>query len=427
MRAPLAVLLLLFPAAAALGPPPLQQGEPGAVLVGYEGDLEPLLARIAAHGAQVRHVLEGPRVLVLDAPDAAALRSIAATWPGVRHAEVDAPGSFEGAPNDLLYPWQWGLDEVKAPASWDVVGGGDLLIAVPDTGFYPHPDLTPNVWTKPSEFPPNGVDDDGNGFVDDWRGWDFGDNDNDPMPRPFNPVFSHGTAVAGVIAAVRDDHQGIAGAARFRVMDLKITDQVAVPRPQYAAAAITYAVEEGARIVVMAWKVGQSQALTDVLQWAHGRGVLLVKSAGNAPDTQVAFPGTLPEVLNVGALQEGGTVADWSVRDARVELTAPGGRIATTFFPIAFGYLPPVFVDPNLPVPGYVLVNGTSFAAPFVAAAAAQVWTLAPDLTHEEVRALLAGTADDRGVAGRDPAYGWGALDALAAVQAAQATGQTSH
>lgn len=416
MRALVAALLLALPPGAAL---PFPAGEPGAVLVGYEGDPAPLLARLAVAGARLRGTLEGARVLVLDAPDAPALRALAAGLPGVRYAELDEAGTFEGTPNDVLYPLQWGLPAVRAPEAWDTVSGGSTIIAVPDTGMFLHPDLLQNLWLNEDEVPYNKVDDDHNGFVDDWRGWDFGSNDSEPMNYPTNAVYNHGTAVAGVAGAVMDNVQGIAGAGQFRLMDLKIIDAAPVPRAAYAALAIEYAVENGARVIVMAWKVGESQALADAIRWAWAQGALLVKSAGNAPDTEVKFPGTLPEVLNVGALAPSGSLASFSVRDPRVELVAPGERVLTTVFPVMLGLLPPLVLDPAAPVPGYAHGNGTSFAAPFVAATAALVWTKNPGLTNQEVRDLLGATAKDLGEPGRDPTYGFGLLDMAAAVHAA--------
>src|SRR5436309_1680061 len=128
--------------------------------------------------------------------------------PGVAYAEPNYRIRLFATPNDPRRDALWGLDKINAPQAWDQsTGDPGIVVATVDTGIdYNHPDLAANVWTNPGEIPGNGIDDDQNGYVDDVHGYDFVNNDGDPMDD-----FSHGTHVAGTIGAIGNNGIGVAG------------------------------------------------------------------------------------------------------------------------------------------------------------------------------------------------------------------------
>src|SRR3989338_10514821 len=166
----------------------------------------------------------------------ASVAHIAASYsknPAVEYAEpnyVYSLSAFE--PNDVYYPQQWHLRQIGAPLAWEVTTGlPDVVVAVLDSGVdVNHPDLKQNIWTNPSEIAGDGVDNDNNGYTDDAQGWDFVDSSNDPRPDATPPysrtALHHGTVVAGLIAAVGNNVEGVAGVAwRTRIMPLRVLDR----------------------------------------------------------------------------------------------------------------------------------------------------------------------------------------------------------
>jgi subtilisin family serine protease len=334
-------------------------------------------------------------------------------------------------PNDSLFASQWALQTLRAPEAWRITTGNpNILIAVIDTGVdFKHPDLQTGIWINAgedlnrngrvdaSDF--NGIDDDGNGFIDDLRGWDFTDapsfpdggdyreRDNDPADEN-----GHGTAVTGIIAATANNRLGIAGLAHgCRVMALRAGTSQGLLEEDDVAAAIVYAVMNGSRIINMSFgDVMVSPMLRDIIRFAHGHGVVLVASAGNSATDTPHYPSGFSETIAVGASTRNDQLAGFSNFGATIDVVAPGSEIWTT----ALGGK-------------YAQFGGTSASAPFVSALAGLLLSHFPNWNNEMVRAALTNSARDLGETGWDRVYGAGRIDAAAALQIEQTARAEIH
>jgi subtilisin family serine protease len=182
----------------------------------------------------------------------------------------------------------WGRDLIDAPEVWTQgITGENVVVAVIDSGVdYNHPDLFANIWSNQDEIANNGIDDDNNGYVDDSRGWDFVNQDNQPMD--FN---NHGTHVAGIIAATIDG-VGITGVApNAEIMPVRVLDENGFGKISEALAGIRYAVENGADVINLS--LGGNDYVSEVLDtisWAVQQGVVVVVAAGNESQTFPSYP-----------------------------------------------------------------------------------------------------------------------------------------
>nr|CEL66270.1 TPA: subtilase family serine protease, putative [Neospora caninum Liverpool] len=262
-----------------------------------------------------------------------------------------------------------------------------IIVAVIDTGVdYNHEDLRTQMWRNEKEIPNNGIDDDGNGYVDDVRGYDFEGKTNDPMD-----LNGHGTHVAGIIAAAANNRRGIAGVNwEVKVMPLKF-----ISRSSAAAEAIDYSLRMGAKISTNSWGyTTPSEGLRLAIERTAKRGQLFVAAVDNAgKDNSVEndFPPNwgydtrtgagLKSLLRVANLSPGGIVAsssNWS--PYTVDVAAPGTDIIST---IPTGRFPE----------GYGYKTGTSMATPLVAGVAAMVWSAQPNMTAADVRECIMRTS----------------------------------
>ncbi len=351
------------------------------------------------------------------------------------------------------YPDLWGLYRIRAPEAWSISQGEGVVVAVVDTGLdYLHPDIADNVWVNPGEdldgngrVDPadwNGVDDDGNGFVDDLRGFDFAnsvDADDDgrydgPLdesdPDPFDDV-GHGTHVAGTIAAVADNGIGVAGVApRARIMALKGFPADGPGLDSVLWRAVLYAAENGARVINTSWSCSpecpHNPLAEEIVRLVHAMDVVLVTSAGNRR-TDVVFnsPEKLRETITVASSGEDDQPsASFTNMGWLVDVAAPGGGPSG---------------DPNVYIArrnilslrssadasaayatvaeGYWRLSGTSMSAPHVSGVAALLRSAYPALDVEQVRRLIRQGATDTGPPGYDRRMGAGRLDAFASLQ----------
>ncbi|HUH16892.1 MAG TPA: cell wall-binding repeat-containing protein [Methylomirabilota bacterium] len=244
--------------------------------------------------------------------------------------------------------------DMNVPEAWQITRGDPgLVVAVIDSGVdFTHPDLAGRAWINTGEIPDNGIDDDGNGFIDDVHGWDFcgGDLDEFGVPEGDNTVFepgnSHGTHVAGSIAASGNDY-GIAGVAPdVQIMAIRFVSDGGgglCGTDEQAIAAIEYAVAQGARIVNASWGgYGSSQALYDLIE--NAPDTLFVAAAGNDNvdnDVDPVIPASfdLPNILSVAAIHNGGHLAEFSNYGYEsVDVSAPGEGILSTLPADSFGW-----------------------------------------------------------------------------------------
>ncbi len=294
-------------------------------------------------------------------------------------------------PNDPKYPEQWSLPLMKLPQAWAIEKGDrGIVIAIIDSGIdYKHDDLVPKAWINPGEVPENGLDDDGNGYVDDIYGWDFTDapnlqaegdyieGDNEPIDES-----GHGTHVAGIAGAMPDNGIGIAGVAwECPLMAIRAGLSLGGSsrmQDDDSAAAIIYAADNGASVINMSWgSERRSFVIQDAIDYAYARGVILVAAAGNSQKPEAIFPAAYRKVIAVASTEQNQQRFYQSNFGASIDIGAPGNVILSTQINNQ-----------------YRLLTGTSMASPHVAGVAALMLAKRPGLTHEEVRHILINTAD---------------------------------
>ncbi|RZL07891.1 MAG: serine protease, partial [Hymenobacter sp.] len=283
---------------------------------------------------------------------------------------------------------EYHLRLTRAYRAWDFTKGDtSVVIGVTDTGIrYSHEDLVRQVKYNYAD-PINGLDDDGDGYVDNFRGWDFSNNNNDPF---YNEPVSHGSQVSGIAAGATDNGKGIAGVG-FKCKFLPLQIFPGTTTGSFAGyEAIVYAADHGCRVINMSWggAGGYSRFEQDVCTYAAvNHDVVLVAAAGNTPADLLFYPASYDHVLAVAATNEADEKADFSTYSRRVDLSAPGANII-----IVNGRTTGSIAGP--PDADYWVGSGTSFASPQVAGAAALVRSRFPQLTAEQVLAQLRQSAD---------------------------------
>lgn len=361
-------------------PAPASQRREGEVLVRVQSDRVHLGEFCQEHGAQLlrRYDLPGARsdgaILRLKVDETDAALAELKKDPRVAYAEPNYLLQEFARPDDLndqLY----GMHKLNAPAAWDVTHGSKQkgpLVAVMDSGAdYNHPDLAANIWTNPGEIPGNGLDDDGNGVVDDVHGFNAAARTGDPMDDG-----SHGTHVHGTIGAVGNNGQGVVGVNwEANLMPVKFLAQ-GYGDTADAIEGILYATKMGARLTSNSWGgINYSQALFDALEASPA---LHICAAGNDSfnnDVRPVYPAgyNLPNLVSVAATNAEGKLASFSNFGLdSVHVAAPGDKIYSTLPGNQYGYK-----------------SGTSMAAPHVTGVAALVLNEFPEISNEELKDRL--------------------------------------
>jgi|GEM_PF-968057 len=301
-------------------------------------------------------------------------------------AVARATGQFLPFPNQPTFGGanDWGVNLINAPEAWaQGYTGQGVIVAVIDTGVdYTHPDLAGRIWVNTREIPNNGRDDDGNGFIDDVRGWDFVDRDARPLDFE-----GHGTHVAGTIAANNNGIGATGVAYNAQIMPVRVLDSNGRGDYSNIAAGIRYAANNGARVINLSLG-GSSPApeLLSAVQYANQRGAVVVMASGNEGSSQPGYPARYANQagIAVGAVNINTQLAGFSNR--------AGNN------PLSYIVAPGVNVYSTIPNNRYDYLNGTSMAAPHVSGLAALILSANPTLTPAQVISLITTTANSSAV-----------------------------
>jgi subtilisin family serine protease len=356
----------------------------GRVLVRPRAGLseEQLDRALKTHGGKRVAVIEQIGVHVVELPEQADERGVAralAKHPHLQWAELDLAYPPTLVPNDPLYPSEWHHPKIVTPTAWNVTRGLGVTIAILDSGVdAAHPDLAGAMLP----------------------GWNVYDNNSDTRD-----VYGHGTKVAGAAAAIGNNSGGVAGVAyQARIMPMRVTDLSGWAWTSTLSQGLTWAADRGARVANMSFQgVCSSSTVLSAAQYFRNKGGVAVAAAGN---TGALLSGSQSSALTcVTATTSSDARASWSSYGAFVDVAAPGVAIYST---TRGG--------------GYASVSGTSFASPIVAGVYALMKAANGSLAPSTLDKILTSTARDLGTAGWDQYFGWGRVDAAAAVVKAQQT-----
>ena len=310
--------------------------------------------------------------------------------PIVEYAEPDYLLSIDAIPNDPDFSLLWGMyntgqsggtpgTDIDAPEAWDLAtGSSSVVIAVIDTGVdYNHEDLASNMWVNTGEIPNNGIDDDGNGYIDDYLGWDFYNNDNDPMDD-----YSHGTHCSGTIAGVGNNEIGVTGVNwQAKIMPLKFLGAAGFGSISDAILAINYASQMGASVISNSWGgSGYSQALKDAIDASPAVVVCSAGNERNNNDLSPHYPSSYdsPNIISVASINRYNSLSSFSNYGLiSVDLGAPGSDIYST-----------------VPGNGYRMESGTSMATPHVSGVAGLIKSYCPGSTTDQIIKAILETVD---------------------------------
>ena len=300
---------------------------------------------------------------------------------------------------------RWGLNEIKAPQAWKTTQGSQkIVVAVIDSGIDRSIEaFSDNLWTNKDELPNDGIDNDGNGYVDDVHGWNF--REGSDFAKRSSRLFYHGTFVAGLIASSLNPEQGAGGVApKIKIMDLQFLDSNGhfyTSDWDKLAEAINYAADNGARIINLSIyaSLNPPPSVHRAVKRAERKGVLVVGISGNRRG-RVRYISSWDEITTVGAVNRAGRPAEFTNFGPAVDLAAPGEEVLS--------YKPGGYLASG---------SGTSFAAPHVAGAAALLLSKNPGLSNREVKEILEETSEDIYEGGWDDKTGHGLIDTDRALQ----------
>lgn len=406
-------------------------GTPGTAVNQLNMSLGASVLRTSPHGG----------FKVLKIPSGKTVAEMVGTYrqrPIVEYAEPNYIFHVTWEPDDPGYYRQWHFSQINMEAAWDMDNsdpkyGGDpgIIVAVIDTGvayedydngtYLQAPDLAvTNFWTNADEILGNGVDDDNNGYVDDIHGWDFINNDAHP-----NDDRNHGTHVTGTIAQSTNNSEGVAGIAfNTTIMPVKVLSNAGTGTNEQVANGIYYATNNGAKIINLSLSSSvRAVAVEQAIVSASNAGVVVVAAVGNEGNAlnEPQYPAAYDSyVIAVSATRYDQARAYYSNYGSYVDIAAPGGDMTVdqNGDGEVDGVLQQTFATGVPTMFGYYLFQGTSMAAPHVAGVAALVLAKHPTWTAAQVRYAIQATATDKGSAGRDDEYGWGLVNASAAIGA---------
>jgi subtilisin family serine protease len=321
----------------------------------------------------------------------------------------------------------WGIKKIGCENAWDIsqgetVEGESIVVAVLDTGVdYTHEDLAENIWVNPGEVPGDGIDNDGNGYIDDIRGWDFSNRDNDPADD-----IGHGSHCAGTIAAVGNNGKGVIGVApAAKIMAVKIFPLASTT---VCVQAIEYAASNGAHVLSNSWGPGgrrpSDPALEEAIDYAYSFGCVVIFAAGNYNDDVSYYsPANYSKTITVAASTQNDEKCYFSNYGPMIDVSAPGGGYASELSSRGLGIcniLSTVSSDSYygqkfrmLEVTnGYFCFSGTSMACPHVAGLAALIMSEHPEFDNDDVKNIIRISARDSGISGFDDNFGYGRIQA---------------
>ncbi|MCB0397932.1 MAG: S8 family serine peptidase, partial [Flavobacteriales bacterium] len=281
-------------------------------------------------------------------------------------------------PNDPALGGQYEHPLLKSFDAWNIsVGDTNVVVGISDTGVdIDHEDLVGNIRYNYND-PINGVDDDGDGYTDNFRGWDLGENDNDPSSNEAGK--HHGVFVSGLAGATTDNGLGMAGTGfRCKFLPLKISDKNGGLTRGFES--IVYAADHGCAVINCSWGIKgiKSQYGQDIINYAvFNEDALVVAAAGNDNDAIPFYPASFDNVLSVAATGPQDVKWGGSSYGPKVDLSAPGEQVYSTW-------------NGN----GYIRSSGTSFSSPITAGCAGVLRSYFPELDVAQVTALLKSTTD---------------------------------
>jgi len=347
-------------------------------------------------------------------------------------------------PNDPYFDTQYYIPQTQTDQAWSYeIGTEEVVVAVIDSGIdIDHPDLEKNIWKNNQEIPNNNKDDDQNGYIDDVFGWNFVENNNDPNPQ-FNDYStegaSHGTLVAGIIAAQGHNNKGLAGITwNSKIMAIRALNSKGEGSITDAVAAIRYAVKNKADIINLSFVGNHSTpSFLQAIKEAYKAGIILIAAVGNDAigsaslsggnlDKNPVYPACFNSpfddyILGVGAVDKNNHKTSFSNFGKKcIDINAPGVEIVGTQ-----AFYPEIGSPFNAQYSGFW--NGTSFAAPQVSGVAALIKSINPKYNNKEIASLILSTADS--LKEQNPEYqnklGAGLLNARRALKAAAPIGLT--
>jgi len=375
---------------------------PGRLVVKFRGELSTAkrAARLSQLGLAAGKHIAGIDVELVDVPEGQELALAAQLRrdPTVLYAEPDYIVYALRTPNDTHYgEYQWNMRHIGMESAWNVTtGASSTVIAIVDSGVdLTHPDLASKLLS----------------------GYDFVNDDSNPQDDE-----GHGTHVAGIAAALSNNGLGVAGVSwDSKILPIKVLNNAGYGDASVVAQGIWWAADQGAQIINLSLGSNTySNVLKSAVDYAYSKGCLIVAAAGNEyqEGNPPSYPAAFPHVLAVGAVGDRDERARYSNTGAYVDVVAPGGNPSNDLDPDWNHWILSTYWRGS----GYEYVGivGTSQAAPHVAGLAALIWSVNPTLANDQVEALIVSTSMDLGNTGWDETFGWGRINAAAAVTRAQ-------